>query len=334
MERKYTVYKHTSPSGKVYIGITSIGVARRWQNGNGYKTQPVFHRAIIKYGWKNIKHEILLDNISEEEAKLKEKEYISFYNSNNPSGGYNRTAGGDGTLGYSLTEEAKRKISEAHKGKFVSEETRNKQSKSIKDFYENNPEYKIRLSELNKGKKHSTYTRARISEAHKGEKNYWYGKNIPLDIRQKMSISHTGKKMSDEAKMKIRKANIGKVLSEDHKKKISNSNKGGNHWNFGRSTSKETKKKMSESHKGQVAWNKGKKIEITSGSNHHSSKKIICTTTGEVFNCQREAGEFYKIKTYNNINTCCRGKRNYCGKLSDGTKLRWMYYEDYLKLHH
>ena len=29
----YTVYKHTSPSGKVYIGITKLGVERRWQRG-------------------------------------------------------------------------------------------------------------------------------------------------------------------------------------------------------------------------------------------------------------------------------------------------------------
>ena len=34
----YYVYKHTSPSGKVYIGITSKHPPeRRWANGNGYK---------------------------------------------------------------------------------------------------------------------------------------------------------------------------------------------------------------------------------------------------------------------------------------------------------
>lgn len=29
----YTVYKHTSPNGKVYIGITKLSVERRWQEG-------------------------------------------------------------------------------------------------------------------------------------------------------------------------------------------------------------------------------------------------------------------------------------------------------------
>lgn len=33
----YTVYKHTSPVDKVYIGITVMNPVRRWANGLGYK---------------------------------------------------------------------------------------------------------------------------------------------------------------------------------------------------------------------------------------------------------------------------------------------------------
>ena len=54
----YVVYKHTTPSGKVYIGITGLKPERRWRNGNGYKDNEHFYRAILKYGWDNIKHEI------------------------------------------------------------------------------------------------------------------------------------------------------------------------------------------------------------------------------------------------------------------------------------
>ena len=32
-DRCYTVYMHTSPSGKRYIGITSTSVEERWRNG-------------------------------------------------------------------------------------------------------------------------------------------------------------------------------------------------------------------------------------------------------------------------------------------------------------
>ena len=44
----YKVYKHTSPNGKVYIGITCNDVRDRWQYGNGYAKQPLFYNAIKK----------------------------------------------------------------------------------------------------------------------------------------------------------------------------------------------------------------------------------------------------------------------------------------------
>ena len=34
----YAVYKHTTPSGKVYIGITGRAVEKRWENGKVYKS--------------------------------------------------------------------------------------------------------------------------------------------------------------------------------------------------------------------------------------------------------------------------------------------------------
>ena len=61
--RNYCVYKHTSPSNKVYIGITSQEPERRWQNGYGYATQQLFWRAIQKYGWDNFKHEIIAEKL-------------------------------------------------------------------------------------------------------------------------------------------------------------------------------------------------------------------------------------------------------------------------------
>ena len=60
-------------------------------------------------------------------------------------------------------------------------------------------------------------------------------------------------------------------------------------------------------------------------------KKIICLTTNKIFNNIKMAGKYYNIKNfdkniYNNLNN----KVNYCGKLEDGTKLNWMFYDDYL----
>ena len=62
----YSVYKHTSPNGKVYIGITSRKPEQRWSNGYGYVKNKHFTHAINKYGWENIKHEILFSNLTKE----------------------------------------------------------------------------------------------------------------------------------------------------------------------------------------------------------------------------------------------------------------------------
>lgn len=40
----YKVYKHTTPSKKVYIGITNQKPERRWgKNGRGYKDNDYFY---------------------------------------------------------------------------------------------------------------------------------------------------------------------------------------------------------------------------------------------------------------------------------------------------
>ena len=61
----------------------------------------------------------------------------------------------------------------------------------------------------------------------------------------------------------------------------------------------------------------------------YKTRKVICTTTGIVFNSIRKAKAFYNAT---NITTCCQNMNRYSGKLSDGTPLKWMYYEDFLKL--
>lgn len=86
----YSVYKHTSPNGKVYIGITKMNPELRWQNGAGYKENNKFWKDILFYGWSNIKHEILYVDLTEEEAKNKEVELISRYKSNDEAFGYNK----------------------------------------------------------------------------------------------------------------------------------------------------------------------------------------------------------------------------------------------------
>lgn len=181
----YTVYKHTSPNGKVYIGITCNDVRDRWQYGNGYAKQPLFYNAIKKYGWKNFKHDVLFEGLSKEEAEAKEVELIAKFKSNNRAYGYNIESGGN--CSGKMSEETRNKVSVALKGRVVSDETRQLLSKAGKGRIvtdetrkklraalsgrEITEEHRAKISAANKGKihpkgwNHSEETKAKISES-------------------------------------------------------------------------------------------------------------------------------------------------------------------------
>jgi hypothetical protein len=87
------VYCHTFPNGKKYIGITKTDTDKRWRNGDGYKSQPKMARAIAKYGWDNVAHEVLAVGLDHDKANEMEQYYIAKYDTLN--NGYNATIGGD-----------------------------------------------------------------------------------------------------------------------------------------------------------------------------------------------------------------------------------------------
>lgn len=76
---EYLVYVHTLPNGKRYVGMTKQDKERRWANGAGYKRKPKFYEAIQEYGWRNILHEVVAENLTEEQAREIEKEYILMF---------------------------------------------------------------------------------------------------------------------------------------------------------------------------------------------------------------------------------------------------------------
>lgn len=142
---------HISPDGKRYIGITGKKPEYRWNHGKAYKLNRHFYNAISKYGWDNFKHIIIANGISKNDACEMEQRLIAEYGTTDPTKGYNHSVGGEcGSLGvkYSkeqlkesrksrvygsswskgkhLTEEHRRKISEATKGRKVSEESKQK----------------------------------------------------------------------------------------------------------------------------------------------------------------------------------------------------------------
>lgn len=61
------------------------------------------------------------------------------------------------------------------------------------------------------------------------------------------------------------------------------------------------------------------------------NKKVICITTNEIFNSISEASVKYDMRRDgSHISECCKGKIKSAGKLRDGTKLVWKYYDEYI----
>lgn len=88
----YTIYKLTSPTGKIYIGQTKeSNLERRWGYGNNYRKNIPLYNDIMEYGWKNFEHEALEIVETKSEATEKERYYILLYKSYEPEHGYNKS---------------------------------------------------------------------------------------------------------------------------------------------------------------------------------------------------------------------------------------------------
>ena len=162
----YTIYCHRNKiNNKAYIGQTGqIPYTRRWQghgvSGSPYKKCPHFQNAIIKYGWNNFEHFVLLDNLTLEQANYYEKIFIALFDTTNPEKGYNVALGGNNII---HSEETRKKISEHH-ADFSGEKHPmwgKHHSKETKEL--------IRQKAL--GRKASNETKEKISKATKGSNN-------------------------------------------------------------------------------------------------------------------------------------------------------------------
>ena len=250
--RSWTVYEHISPSGKVYVGITT-NIKHRWA-ANGYYyhlSDTIFSRALNKYGWDNFIHKIILDGQTEKAAKYTEKYLIRWYKIHHIS--YNTTDGGDGFAG---------KHSEEHVRNIVKSRIANNTIDYLvidKDF-----NYMICSTEQEaatylKGSQKNIGHLLRQPIGYTFRKHYlWkHEKGTPVDIEaiknqiqqalaiRKQKMSEHGKTIGHLGSDKLRQT-IQSMTSEERKAKYGHGEK-----RLGTHHSEETKRKISAAAKGR-----------------------------------------------------------------------------------
>lgn len=181
--REYYIYKHTNKTnGKCYIGQT-WNIKNRW-HPSCYKKSEKFYNAILKYGWDNFTHEILI-KCDENNVDYWESYYIKLYNSVN--NGYNLESGGNK---YKIfNEETKLKISKANKGK----------KRSAEDIEKN------RIGHI--GITHTEETKKKLRQAN-------LGKHHTEEAKEKNRQAHLGKKASFETREKCRQSHLKNPVTQ------------------------------------------------------------------------------------------------------------------------
>lgn len=306
------IYKITSPTGKVYIGQSRNIIKRRQTYEilpDKIKTQVKLYNSLKKYGWEVHTFEII-EECEITDLKCKERYWQDYYDVLGKNG-LNCILQECDDMPRIISEETREKISKgnfgkkrllsekgllglqkAHKGKIMSEESRQKLSDSLKAFYEENESKMI-------GFKHSDEAKA------------------------KMSLAHTGKILTEEHKSKIgRKGelnkNFGKVMSEEQKEKLRGERlhcQGENNPLYGVPLSDEHKLKISEKALQRYEERPELKIALSermSGENHRqwgvpigeyqksrikekNSKIVLNIQTGIFYNSAKEVSEIFDI---------------------------------------
>lgn len=150
-------------NGKRYVGKTKRTLERRWYehctHSHGGSEEMAIYQAIRKHGAESFELSVLEECADEATMNDAERRWIRKLGTFRRE--YNMTEGGDGLTGYTHTEEAKRRMSEARRGEKnhnygkthwrrqgpLTDEAKRKISEAKKGVPVHSEEYKQRLAE-------------------------------------------------------------------------------------------------------------------------------------------------------------------------------------------
>lgn len=288
--REYTVYKHTTPDGKSYIGMTSRKLYRRYGHGHGYVKNKRLNDAIKKFGWEAIDHEIIGTGLTQENAIKLEQETIKRLDTTNPDKGYNISIGGlGGTLGVKLGEETRKKMSESRKG-------------------EKNPRYGIKfpkeLSEKLSQIRHGRCSEKQLANLRKMQEKA-KKKVICLDTHEVFnSVAEAAKHVG------VCSSGISNTCKGEYFKS------GGYHWAYYNGQDEIEIENMLK----EVIYKETHVVRNFENAIKANSKPVICIETGEVFPSSKKASERYGVNNSSINNVLGNPNRKSCG-------FHWDYYK-------
>ena len=132
MENNFSVYQHVTPDGMYYYGVTN-NHKHRWGSDGIHYRDTSLNTYIEKYGWDNIQHIVLYENLTYEDAlKIEDSLIISGWEKGNC---INKRRSGNVSKDDVYIREYQRQYQQEYY-----EQNRDKLNQYQQDYYEQNRE--------------------------------------------------------------------------------------------------------------------------------------------------------------------------------------------------
>ncbi len=217
---KSGVYAITNTvNGKLYVG-SAVNISARWRMHRSQLRRGIHHSNHLQSAWDKHGEQAflfsILQEVGERERLIEEEnKWIVQKDSANRSKGYNLCVAAGSQLGMKHSDDARKRISDAHKGRKKSPDHQEAINLALRGR-KLSDEHRAKISANQTGRRASDESRKKMREARANPKE-----SMSPDAYQRMVTANVGRKFSESHRQKIAEANRRRVLSDETRKKIS-----------------------------------------------------------------------------------------------------------------